>query len=416
MYTTKFLAGVGAVFGVALAIGGCSQSADQPTPSGSGPTPQYAQELSSTIPDLMKANAIPGAVVLVKSPQDGDWSAAYGTRSIDSEEPMQLDDHFRIGSNTKTMTVTVILQLVQEGKLALDDPISKYVKGVPNGDGITIAQLAQMRSGLFSYTFDRKFNRTIDDDPQKVWTPRELLRFAFRHEPNSAPGKEFDYCNTNLVLLGMVVEKLTGQSASAAFAERLFAPIGLTQTLLPEPPDSGIADPHPQGYQFGTNVQTLDTYAVPAADQAAALDGSLKPLDYTDSNPSWAWTAGGAISDVAELATYVKEMVAGDLLDEQLRQERLDSIQPTAPGSPVGYGLGLVEFSPNVYGHDGQLPGFSTFMSYNPESDSTIVIGTNLSASPVNGENAAVILAKAVLADLYGITPPPDPAGASPTG
>lgn len=412
MRRTSTLLAASAVITLALAVTGCSQTSDQPSPSPSSATPSYAQELSSTIPSLMTDNAIPGAIVLIKSPQYGDWSATFGSRALDSDEPMRADDHFRIGSNTKTMTVTVIMQLAQEGKLKLSDPISRYIKGVPNGERITLAQLAEMRSGLYSYTFDRRFNRILDRDPQKAWTPRQLLRIAFRHEPNAQPGTEFDYCNTNLVLLGLVIQKLTGMPASEAFQERIFTPLGLSQSSLPVSSDSSIPDPHPQGYQFGTNVQTISSYAVPKNRQAAALDGSLPPIDYTDSNPSWAWTAGGAISNAEELATYVKAMVAGDLLNEQTRQERLDSVQPTAPGSPLGYGLGIVEFAPGIYGHDGQLPGFSSFMSYDTESDSTIVVATNLSASPVSGENAAVILAKATLAQLYGLAPPPDPAAA----
>lgn len=393
----------------ALALTACSQSSTSTggSPSAS-PAPSYAAGLQSSIPDLMKANAIPGAVVLVRSPQLGDFEQAFGTSAIDSDQPVSVDDHFRVGSNTKTMTVTVILQLVQEGKLKMSDPISKYIKGVPDGDTITIAQLAEMRSGLYSYTFDPGFNRTLDDEPQKAWTPQELLDIAFSHKANAKPGTEFDYCNTNLVLLGLVIEKLTGESARDAFQERIFGPLGMTESQLPETTDSSIPAAHPQGYQFGTNVETIDSYAVPKDKQAAAVDGSLKPLDYTDSNPSWAWTAGGAISTVDNLATYVKAMVGGDLVDAKLRQERLDSVQSMAPGSPVGYGWGLAEFAPGVYGHDGQLPGFSSYMSYDPTTESTVVVATNLSASPVSGENAAVVLAKETLANVYGITPPPN--------
>ena len=102
---------------------------------------------------------------------------------------MSLKDHFRIGSNTKTMTSTVILQLVEEGKLKLNDPIGKFVTGVPNGNKITIRELSEMRSGLFSYTFDPGFNATLDRNPKKGWTSGELLKIAFTHKPNFAPGQ-----------------------------------------------------------------------------------------------------------------------------------------------------------------------------------------------------------------------------------
>jgi len=104
-----------------------------------------------------------------------------------------------------------------EGKLKLDDPISMFRPDVPNGQNITIEELSEMRSGLFSYTFDRGFNETLDRNPTKAWTPNELLKIAFSHPNNFAPDAEYEYCNTNIALLGVVIQKLTGMSASAAF-------------------------------------------------------------------------------------------------------------------------------------------------------------------------------------------------------
>jgi CubicO group peptidase (beta-lactamase class C family) len=181
---------------------------------------------------------------------------------IGKTAPLSMADSVRIGSNTKTMTSTVIMQLVQEGKLKLDDPISKFRPDVPDGRNITIAQLATMRSGLYSYTFDHGFNATLDKDPQKAWIPDELLKIAFSHPSNGPPGKTFDYCNTNIVLLGLVIERLTGMSVRDAFQKRIFEPLKLTHTQLPAANDSSI-DPHPQGYQFLSNVETINSYAVP---------------------------------------------------------------------------------------------------------------------------------------------------------
>ena len=380
--------------------------------------PAYAMTLETQIPAVMKANAIPGAIVLVRSPDQGDWQATFGTAEIGTTQPMSIDDHFRIGSNTKTMTSTVILQLVEEGKLSLDDPISKYRPDVPNGQNITIAELSEMRSGLYSYSFDEGFNTTLDTDPQKAWTPDELLAIAFAHPANFAPGEKYDYSNTNIILLGQVIEQLTGMSVGEAFATRIFEPLGLRQTSLPSSTDASIPQPHPQGYQFGTNVETIDSYAVPAPQLPAALNGTLKPINMTNANPSWAWTAGGAISTVDDLATYVKAMVGGGLLDPQTQQLRLDSIQPIVPGqNGAGYGLGLVEFAPNIYGHDGQIPGYSSFMAYDPANDTTIIIGTNLAASPVDGQNAAVVLGKVIISAVYGIpVPGGDPAATAGAG
>jgi D-alanyl-D-alanine carboxypeptidase len=388
-----------------LVIGGTAlASGPKPEASASAKAPAYAAKLGKQIPAVMKANAIPGAVVLIKSPSQGDWSATFGTAVLGKKVPMSLSDYFRVGSNTKTMTSTVILQLVEEGKLKLDDPISKFRPDVPNGQNITIEELSEMRSGLFSYTFDRGFNETLDREPQKAWTPNELLKIAFSHPDNFAPDAEYEYCNTNIALLGVVIQKLTGMSASAAFKQRIFDPLKLKQTSLPARTDSKIPGPHAQGYQFGTNVETIDSYAVPKAQQAAALNGTLRPLNYTTANPSWAWTAGGAISTPHDLAVYVKALVGGGLLDKKMQQLRLNSIKPTDPGLPsgVGYGLGIAQFAPHILGHDGQIPGFSSFMAYDLKTHDTIVIGANLAASAVTGENAAVEVAKQIIGTLFG--------------
>lgn len=317
---------------------------------------------------------------------------------------MSLNDYFRIGSNTKTMTSTVILQLAQEGKLSLDDPIGKFQPKVPNGQHITIAELSEMRSGLYSYTFDKGFNQTLDQDPDKAWTPQELLAIAFSHPPDFPPGTQYEYSNTNIVLLGLVIQQLTGMSVSEAFEKRIFGPLKLTHTSLPHNTDSSMPDPHPQGYQFGTNVQDIDSYAVSAAEVPAALDGTLQPINNTNANPSWAWSAGGAISTPGDLAVYVKALVGGGLLDKKFQKLRLDSVQPTVPGQVGGveYGLGIARFAPNIYGHDGQIPGYSTLMVYDNKKDIAIIIGTNLSASPVSGENAAVVLGKVIISTLHG--------------
>jgi D-alanyl-D-alanine carboxypeptidase len=394
-----------AVCGVVVAAHiGTSSTGATAAERGAGHRPAYAGKLQKRIPALMKANAIPGVVVLIRSPSGGNWSGTFGTAEIGRKVPMSLNDHFRIGSNTKTMTSTVILQLVEEGKLELDDPIAKFRPDVPNGRNITIAQLSAMRSGLYSYSFDPGFNATLDAQPEKAWTPDELLRIAFAHPPSFAPGARYEYSNTNIVLLGTVIEKVTGMSASKAFEERIFRPLKMRHSSLPKRTRSALPTPFPRGYQFGTNVATIDSYALAPAEAQAALTGTLEPIDQTNANPSWAWTAGGAISTPRDLARYVKALVGGGLLDKRMQKLRLRSIRPIAPGrvGGVGYGLGITEFAPGIIGHDGQIPGYSSFMVYNAKTDDTIIVGANLAASPVNGENAAVLVAKSIIGTLYG--------------
>ena len=367
--------------------------------------------VSAAVEKVMKDNVIPGSVVLIASPGQGDWTGTFGTGTLGEQVPMSVDDHFRIGSNTKTMTSTVILQLVQEGKLGLDDPIGKYIPGVPNGDTITIRELSDMRSGLYSYSFDPGFNQDLDVHPQKVWTPQELIDIAFKHPVNFAPGAQYEYSNTNIILLGMLIEQLTGMTVSEAFQERIFTPLGLKDTSLPAPSDSFIPSPHPQGYSFGSNTETIDTFALPTADQPAALAGTLSPNNETQANPSWAWTAGGAISTVNDMKIYVEALVNGGLLNPEMQQIRLDSMKPLPGSNAPQYGLGIVKLGPLI-GHDGQIPGYMTFMGHDPDTGLTVVIGTNLATVP-DGEGSALVILKSILPIFYpGIVLPGDPAAA----
>ena len=178
--------------------------------------------------ELVESMQVPSAVVLVRSSEFGDATFRFGSWVLGGDDLPATSDHYRIGSITKTMTATVILQLAQEGKLVLDDPISKYRPDVPNGDNISIAQLLDMRSGLAGYTENPMFQQAVDDDPERIWTPDELLALAFSVPPLFPPGTAWQYSNTNYVLLGLVMEDVTGQSVAELFQERLFDPLGWT--------------------------------------------------------------------------------------------------------------------------------------------------------------------------------------------
>jgi D-alanyl-D-alanine carboxypeptidase len=389
VFASRNAAAIAAV--AALAAAACSSSNDKAaTTTTAGKQPAYAAQLQTQIPEVMKQNAIPGVIVLVQSPE-GNYTGTFGTAEIDKTVPMSTNDYIRIASNTKMYTSAVILQLVQEGKLSLDDPISKFRPDVPNGDNIKISELSEMRSGLFSYTLDPGFNETQDKDPQKAWTAEEVLAIAFKHPPNFAPGTQFEYSNTNIELLGVVIEKVTGLSLAEAYQKRIFDPLKLTHTLLPRNTDSSIPDPHPQGYMFGTNATTIESYALPPDQVPAALDGTLKPTNHTNDNPSYALAAGGLISKVDEMATFMDGLIGGRLLDPKTQKLQQDSVQPFNPAQPDGpaYGLGIIRFAPTLFGHDGQIPGYSSLMARDATKNTTIIIATNLSASPVNGANSA---------------------------
>src|SRR5436190_18112247 len=185
---------------------------------------------------------VPGAVVLLRTPQ-GEFTVSYGTTLLGANSPPSGDTHFRIASNTKTMTAAVIMLLAQEGKLSLNDPVSKDVSGVPDGDKITITELLKMRSGLYSYDDDPEFWAILDRDPTKVWSPAEALAIAFKHPPYFPTGTAFHYSNANYALLGVIAEKIDGKPLASCFQDRLFGPLGLKDTVLPAITSNTLPEP-----------------------------------------------------------------------------------------------------------------------------------------------------------------------------
>jgi len=297
--------------------------------------------LQGVVDALGKELLLPGAMVLLHTPQ-GDFAFAYGAMELGGTTPPRADTHFRIASNTKTMTAAVIVLLAQEGKLRFDDPVSKYVQGVPDGDDITISELLKMRSGLYNYTSAPELAESLDHDPTRVWTPDELLAIAFKRPPVFAPGEEYDYCNTNYALLGLIAEKVEGAPLARIFQDRLFGPLGMKATLLPASTSNAIPEPYSHGYLYGSSSYALADAPYPADLIAAAKAGTLKPNDDTDQNPSYAFAAGGAISTADDLATWMRALVGGKVLNADYQRQWLESPEPQDPSKPDGqkYGYG----------------------------------------------------------------------------
>lgn len=414
----RFLRAAALAAAVALAVGACSSDSDEGSSgstagsgtsaaaSATGLLPIGNADLQSIVESTARDLMLPGVVVLLRTPT-GDQTVTYGTTERGGGAPVTLDDHVRVGSNTKTWTGTAILQQVQEGKIALADPVSKYRPDVPGGDGITIEQLLNMRSGLFNYSETPELNEALDQDPQKAWTPDELLALAFAHPPYFPPGQGYHYSNTNFVLLGLIAEQLDGKPLQEVFQDRLFGPLGLENTVFPD--SNVLPTPYSRGYMYGTNVQTMTDPALPAEMQAEAKAGTLAPNDVTDGNPSWAWSAGAGIATANDLATWVEALADGKALDTEMQAVRMASFQPTDPSKPGGpeYGLAMAKMGP-LYGHTGELPGYNSFMGSDPESGVTLVVWANL-APAANGQDPASGIAKTIVDTMFPPAAVPTP-------
>jgi D-alanyl-D-alanine carboxypeptidase len=315
---------------------------------------ERAAALDQAIPLALQRGSIPGVMVGIWQDGHEPYVRAFGVSDTATGEKMATDLSMRIGSNTKAFTVAAVLILADQGKLGLDDPIGRYVEGVPNGDQITLRQLAAMRSGLFDYFTE--INPKMPEQPFRQWTPREVLAIAFSHEPLFPPGSKFDYCNTNTVLLGVVVEKVSGQPLASFIAQNILKPGGLTRTVFPS--GAEFPSPHAHGY-------------------LALPDGKI--VDATDWNPSWGWAAGNMISTLDDLGVWARDLALGKLLSAHMKQERDRFLPAPEEGDGALYGLAL-ENQNGWIGHNGNILSYMAYPYYLPDEGITMVVLLNSGA------------------------------------
>ncbi|WP_078992873.1 serine hydrolase domain-containing protein [Streptomyces sp. MMG1121] len=377
--------------------------ADSPSPSPSGPavralTPAVARRLDAAVRKVLREANVPGATVGIWTPGQPGYVRSFGVADKSTGRKMAPDLYMRIGSETKTFTVTGLLQLVDRKKVALDDPIGKYVAGVPNGNRITLRQLAGMRSGLFNYSEDPGFFKALTSNPSRRFTPRQLLAYSFKHPVLFQPGREFSYCNTNLVLLGLVVEKESGQHLGDYVKQHVLDPAGMKDTLFPT--GNEFPTPHAQGY----TQQTADG----------------KVADTADWNPSWGWAAGAMISNLGDLHIWARTVATGrfpdgkPLVGAAAQRQRLITPQ-TATVKGAGYGLGIFDVQGWI-GHNGSLPGYESLTVYLPSTRTTLVALLNTDIGH-KGQEPSTLVGKAVTtiispAHVYNL--PVTPTGQAP--
>lgn len=319
--------------------------------AGNASAGQRDAALDAAIPAAMQKASVPGALVGIWQDGRAPYVRTFGVRNVATRQPMARDLYMRIGSTSKTFTVTAILLLADQGKLGLDDPIDRYVTGVPSGNQITLRQLAAMRSGLYNYTDDT--NQDLPQQPFRQWAPRELLEIAGRHPLLFPPGSAFDYSNTNTVLLGMVVEKVSGQSLASYIEQNILQPVGMTRTVFPA--GAEMPSPHARGY-----------FKMP--------DG--KVVDATDWNPSWGWASGNMISSLDDMRVWTRDFAMGKLLSPAMKRERDRFLPAPQEGDGALYGL-AIENQNGWAGHNGNIMSYMAYPYYLPSERITMVVLLN---------------------------------------
>lgn len=365
-------AGAAMVLGaVVVAAGPAAASVPAKTPA---PPLGFRAALEQLVDD-----GVPGVIGLTR--HGGQVvSAASGTADAATARPMAVGDRFRVGSITKTMVATVVLQLVAEHRLRLSDSVAQWLPGlVPNGRAITVRELLQHTSGIYNYTNDPGFLRAFQADPTRVWQPRALVRIAVAHPSWFPPGTAWRYSNTDYLLLGLIIQAATRQPLDRELRDRIFAPLGMRHTTLPltqvVPPN-----PYAHGYLLGQ----------PGG-----------PLDVTRVSPSWAWAAGAVVSTAPDLARFYTALLTGRLLPPPLLHQMLTTV-PAEPG--IRYGLGIFSLQTpcgTAWGHDGAFPGYTSYAFTTLGGSRQVIVLINADISALTTRQNTD-LAAAVLAGLCG--------------
>ncbi|MCX2824620.1 serine hydrolase domain-containing protein [Bacillus pseudomycoides] len=301
--------------------------------------------------------------ILAKTSEGGKtWSYAAGIADLRTQKPMKTDFRFRIGSVTKTFTATVVLQLAGENRLNLDDSIEKWLPGVIQGNGyddkqITIRQILNHTSGIAEYSRSKDFDLM---DTKKSYAAEELVKMGISLPPDFAPGKGWSYSNTGYVLLGILIEKVTGNSYAEEIENRIVEPLELSNTFLPGNSSVIPGTKHARGY--------------------FQPDGASELKDVTYYNPSMGRSAGEMISTADDLNKFFSYLLSGKLLKEQQLKQMLTTV-PTEIAELGECGLGIFETKlsngVSIWGHGGSIPGFLTFAGGTLGGKHTLAVNLN---------------------------------------
>jgi D-alanyl-D-alanine carboxypeptidase len=292
--------------------------------------PSSGAGLQATL-DRIVADGSVSAIAEVR--RDGSvWRGSSGSTEVNGDRPAPVDGRFRAGSVTKSFVATVVLQLVSEGRLRLTDSAERWLPGlIPGGGHITMTDLLAHSSGLPDYTTALLDGDGLPYQRFRTWSPEELVRLAHPEKPDFPPGTKNVYSNTNYIVLGMVIEKVTGHPYRAEIQRRILKPLGLRHTWLPGA-FPYLTGPHAHGY--------------------LRVERTGQTVDITTFNPSMAGAAGEIISTTTDLNRFFSALLGGRLLaPARLRQME------------AGYGLGLEAAQlpcGTAYGHGGGTPGYFT--------------------------------------------------------
>ena len=334
---------------------------------------------------LESDDGVPAAYIGIWDPARGAYTAAYGMADREAGRPASVEDTFRIGSISKTFTAAIILQLIDEGLVALDDTVADVdpdlAGGFPVLADLTIEQLLSMQSGIPDYlnVVDGAVGPIVED-PTTVWDADELIAFGVAGDVQ--PPGTGGYSTTNYIALQEIAETLTGESLADLIETRLTDPLGMSGTALPPNDDTTLPEPSAHGYIGPSCISEIEE------------SGGSVPVwtDTTTWNASYGQGGGGMYSTVADLGRWAASLSGTSTLSDDLAAQRLEPV--FALDFLDEYGLGIIKTGP-TYGHSGEALGWEGYAVHDPETGVSLVIFTNTC-----GDSGALLPA------LFGLYPP----------
>ncbi|GAA2120477.1 serine hydrolase domain-containing protein [Actinomadura napierensis] len=327
---------------------------------------QERPDLQKTIQEIVDSGFV-GVQLRVHDENGGEWAGSAGVRELGRAAEPPVDGRIRIGSNTKTFTAVLVLQLVADGTIGLDDPAADHLPEFELDRRITVRMLLQHTSGIFNFTGEYFDDGTVApgiawqgrewvENRFTTYRPQELVRLALSKPARFEPGTDWSYSNTNYVLARLLIEQVTGRPLAEEMRRRILEPLGLAGTVLPETrPD--IPEPHAHAYYRYQDA------------------GQDKTVDITRQNPSWISSGGDMISTTRDLHTFLSALLGGRLLPAPLLAEMC------TPEPKAGYGLGVfvqkTDGGVTVITHNGGIAGHAALMYSTPDGSTTLTAALN---------------------------------------
>lgn len=342
------------------------------------------EKLQVQLDELHAAGKFPGATVGICLADNNCFGLATGVSDREAKNQMKPSDLMLSGSVGKTYAAALAMQLVAEKKIDLDAKIEKYLgeetwfNRLPNAKEITVRQLMNHTSGLVRYEFKEQFTKDLTANVDKTWRPEELVAYILDSKAPFEAGKGWEYSDTNYIVLGMIIERVTGKKFYDLVEARILKPLKLNNTV---PSNSRQIRGLVQGYAGEGN---------PFGGKDAVLENGRFII-----NPQFEWTGGGYASTTEDLARWAKAMYEGKAFDALMLPVMLEGVSAPMLGRDTKYGLGVIIRSTQAgtaYGHSGFFPGYLTEMMYFPERKIALAVQFNTSAPRSTGKSPARFL------------------------